>query len=705
MYLSVFLCNFGVCKCSKYYLRGTKLNKKLLSSSVVVLFLAFDNFDVYGHEGSSVASAVSSSGTSVTTIGSSGLKRMSVVMPSANGSTSGHPSSTDHSASSSHSMSHPYPSKDLAWFLNFKVAHERKSNRAFGPQNTSACGFNPVISVGPITFDAAFYYGRQYSNSFVFGSERTLVRTIPETTIHDFHDNFGVINKAYAKGMDKNINKPHFFREYARILYTNESNNFRVVLGDTTTHNQVGSQKAIGGAGISIFRQKGNGSVLNASSPLILTTPTKLECRLGDEILVVRVLAPGVYYIDDLPEEAKIPGVKLKLSDQLNRGENLSIDYFGGYGMLAAGEDDFDISLLFESHYDVDDPKRLHYARSPRFSGNYRIGVTDDITAGAGLQFYKTSFMLDFIAIFGTPAGKIAPHVSYCDDQSYKDNAIAVGLYYCTPPNRLGLTFEAFIGAKSRGFGDLRRSKESGEEYDKLMERYFDIGDATNGSLFQNLKTKFQHTNSATSSRQVIARITSDPILGAVTPAFTFSGLWSKSQGLREYTLSFASRIFKNVTFVVSGGITYDDPTKGVNRQSPDRRLTVALSVPIGDDIKTSLSYTHHDEERLQSYAMVEYNPSQIKGLQITAEEFFKPGYRNPAVIVKYNTNYCNIRVDQSWTNASPSSGSKSHSNRQRAFFATSLSNDGFSQYQKSSATVLRTAYEAKKVAKKKESK
>lgn len=654
------------------------MSKKLLCCSFVVTFFAFESFDVYGEEGSSVSGASSSS------FFTSNAEKTS-------------------KKRSDSSDSKKYGNQnDIDWFLNFKVVHERKNQRAFGPKNTSAGGLNPVISIGPFTFDAAFYYGHQFSNAFVFSSERTLVRTISESEIHDFHKNFGVIGKTYSKAMNKNINEAHFFREYARILYTDEAHNFRVVLGDTTTHNQVGSQQAIGGAGISIFRQKGNGSVLTSSSPLVITTPTKLECRLGDEILVVRILAPGVYYIDDLPEEAKIPGVKIKLSDQLNRGESLSIDYFGGYGMLAAGEDDFDVSLLYESHYDIDDPKRLHYARSPRFSGNYRIGVTDNLTAGAGLQFYKGSYMLDFCTIFATPVGKIAPHISYSDDKSYNDNGVAGGLYYCTPANKLGITFEAFVGAKSKGFGDLRRSKEHGAEYDELMEKYFDIMDATNGPLFRTLKDKFKHTNSSSSSRQIIARITSKPICGVVTPAFTFSGLWSKSQRLREYTLSFASRIFKNVTFVISGGITYDDPTKGVNRESPDRRLTVALSVPIGDEVKTSVSYTHHDEERLKSYAMVEYNPAQIKGLQITAEEFFKPGYRNPAVIVKYNTDFCNIRVDQSWTNSYPSSGSKSHSNRQRAFFATSLSSDGFSQYQKSSAAILRTAHEAKKKAKKK---
>ncbi len=234
-------------------------------------------------------------------------------------------------------------------FLNLKASHERSNEYAFGPKNSSAVGLNPVISLGAFTLDTGLYYGRQFSNMFVFKSERFLSKTVPSDKLKDFHDEIGDIKTIYDKAMDKNVNKAYFHREYTRLMFKDDTHNFRVVLGDTTTKNQIGNQQAITGAGISVFRQSGNGSVINSSSPIVITRPTKVECKLGDDILAIRVLAPGTYYIDDLPEEAKLPGVTIKLSDQLNRTVLLTVDYFGGYGMMKEDEYDFDLAVIYAS--------------------------------------------------------------------------------------------------------------------------------------------------------------------------------------------------------------------------------------------------------------------------------------------------------------------------------------------------------------------
>ena len=211
------------------------------------------------------------------------------------------------------------------------------------------------------------------------------------------------------------------------------------------------------------------------------------------------------------------------------------------------------------------------------------------------------------------------------------------------------------------------------------------------------MKEKFAHSVSQESSRQIIARVYSEPIFGII-PAFTFNGAWSKSSRLREYTLSLATKIFDDITFTTSAGLTYDDPTKGVNQQSPDRRLTVALTIPVGD-FKAQGTYTHHDEDRLRSYAQLQYNPSEVKGLEVTVEEYFKPGYRNPTASVKYDGDYCNIKLEESIKNIYPNSsmGGRLHNNQQRAFFGTSITQNGFKSYRKSNVNVLRTAYEANK--------
>ena len=56
-------------------------------------------------------------------------------------------------------------------------------------------------------------------------------------------------------------------------------------------------------------------------------------------------------------------------------------------------------------------------------------------------------------------------------------------------------------------------------------------------------------------------------------------------------------------------------------------------------------------------------------------------------------------KLEESIKNIYPNSsiGKKLHNNQQRAFFGTSISQDGFKSYRKSNVNILRTAYEANK--------
>lgn len=576
----------------------------------------------------------------------------------------------------------------LDGFLNIKAAHERRNDYAFGPKNGSAVAFNPVLGIGKFTADADFYFGEQFSFVPPMHGLRNMSRTVPVNTLQEFNKQYKNLSGSYKTAMEKNIYKEHFYRAYSRLTYQDDENNFRVVIGDTTTRNQIGNQHAIGGMGISIFRQGGNGSVINASCPIVLTRPSKIECKMGDDILAVRVLGPGTYYIDDLPEEARIPGVKLKISDQLNRSETLQIDYFSGYGMPKGGEDDFDISLIWEASYDIDDPCRVTYANDPRFSTNYRRGISDDFTVGVGFQFYKSSYLIDATTIHNTSFGKLSPNVSFShevfsDTNESSKNGVAAGFYYETPTNEYGIMFDTFIGVKSKDFGDQRRGEEATAAYNAFMDKYFPN---------DNLKDRFMHKASeSSSSRQIIARLYSKPIFG-ITPSFTFNGVWSKSERLREYTISLTTKIFDKVTFTATAGLTYDDPYRGINQQAPDRRLTVALTVPIGD-VKLQGTYTHHDDQRLRGYGKIQYNPSEIEGLEIVAEDYFKPGYSNPQASLKYDGKYFNLKLEESITNTYKNSaeGKVSHVNQQRAFFGTSISPSKIRAYQPSNVNVLRS--------------
>lgn len=579
-------------------------------------------------------------------------------------------------------------------FLNIKVAHERKNQSAFGPKNSSAFALNPVITIGNFTFESDFYYGHQNTFTGYLSSKRFISRLVDDDKIKTFYDDYKdktKIRDPLSKAIRNGTQEAHFYRLYSRMTYENKEHNFRVIVGDTVPRNFIGFQTPISGVGISLFRQSGDSSEINSGLPIVITRLSKIECKLGDDILAVRLFAPGVYTLEDFPEEAKIPGVKLKISDQLNRSDILTINYFSGYGMLEKGKDDFDFSVIFAHKWNILDPHKLHYNSQAHISANHRYGITDEVTSAVGAQYYDNQYSFDYNIIIATKVGIISPNIAYSrrgSDETKGANAWGAGLFYMTPENDLGLVMEVFGGAKASGFVDMGTGNEKDEQYLRLM-KVINTADPT-----VDLR-KYRSEGGDDSSRQLICRIyTKKPVLFGITPTFVFSGDWSSSRRYREYTLSLTKKIFDKATITVSAGLTYDDPYKGVNRESPDRRLTVACTIPLGTDVEIGGEYYHHDDDRFRNHAKIQYNPTQIPGLEITAEEYFKPQYRNPCASVKYDGNHFNIKVEEKITNNY--GNNKSHSNEQRFFFGTSISPSKVQAYQKSSYCVLRSARKKK---------
>lgn len=584
----------------------------------------------------------------------------------------------------------------LDGFFNIKFAHERNNGRAFGPKNSSAVALNPVLTIGNFIFESDFYYGRQFTYSGFLGGQRHISRLIDADRLSDFYENFNSdnndvnIRKKVSSVMRKNVGEAHFYRTYTRLTYENKEHDIRMIVGDTVPRNFVGFQQALSGVGISIFRQSGNSSTINNSSPIVITKLSKVECKLGNEILCIKVFAPGIYTVDDLPEEAKLPGVTLKISDQLNRSEVLTIDYFCGYGLLEKGKDDFDVTLLFTHKWDVLDPHKLKYKGKPHFTANYRYGIRDNITAGGGIQYHDNEFLLDYTMIFATKIGTISPNIAFSHkspDGGKNKDAFGAGLFYAIPKNNLGISLEIFGGIKGSGFVDMCKGSDSDDAYLAIMNKCFP--DLAN-------KRMYRGESSDDSFKQLFARIYTTSILGVV-PSFIFNGEWASSHRLREYTLAITKKLFNRIMITVSAGITYDDPYKGPNQQSPDRRLTVLCTIPVGRDFKLVGEYYHHDDDRLRNHAKIQYNPSEIPGLEVIAEEYFMPGYRAPCASVKYDGKYFNVKAEESIKNVYECEGKKaSHTNQQRFFFGTSLSPSKIRAYQKTGFNVLRSIKDKK---------
>lgn len=582
-------------------------------------------------------------------------------------------------------------------FLNVKASHNRGDNQyPFGPKNTSMICFNPYIGVGDFVLDADFSYGRSTKYVGFLGSAKGMSRitsNLPDFFEHYYSDG---INKVVQKSYATSVYKPHFYRSYARAIYNDRTHNIKIIVGDVATRNTIGFQTPFSGGGINISRQGGNGNVINPGLPLVVTKLSKAEVRLGNEILRVKILSPGIYTVDDLGEEAKLPGVTVKLSDQLSRSETFVVDYFSGYDMPDLGTDDFDITLAFTHYWDVNDPYKIRYRSKPRFSGNYRFTPIENITFAFGIQSCRSFCGLDFNVIFMTPFGKISPNIGFSNVYKGK-RVVGAGLYYAIPENQYGIHLEALIGAKERGYGDLGISDEKSEDYDKYMDRYF-------GDLKNIGKGLLNGVSSPKGSRFAMARLYTDPIFG-FTPGFTFRGDWSndkdKNTGSnRDYSVSLTKSLWKGCMMTAVAGITYDDPDGGRNQKSPDKRLTLACSIDLDSQVSIKGTYSHLDQERMKKYGSVTFTPEAIKGLEIQGEYIRMPGRSNPVFSIKYDNEYFGMKFEENIASsyADQKAGTTDgHKNNQTVMLGTSLTPQGFRSEKKNSFNIIRMAEDFRK--------
>lgn len=572
-------------------------------------------------------------------------------------------------------------------FLNVKFCHDRDNDRAFGPKNSSYVAFTPVLQVNDFIIESDFSYGRSFKYYRAMTGFRNLTRYVSSTSAFaKAYDADSKILSGVRRGASNGLDRPHFYRNYTRAIYNDESDNLRVMIGDTSTRSTIGFQQPMSGLGISIFRQSGDGHVISPGMPIVITKVTKAEIRLNGEILAVQILAPGTYTINDFCEEAKIPGAVVKIGDQLSRSEKLTINYFGAYDTPELGHDDFNISVIGIHKYAIDDPNKVDYESKPRFSGNYRRTYAEGQTFSIGAQGYENAYTLDAGLIFNTSYGKIATNVGYSSAcKHHPNNALAASIYYSLPQNDYGISFETLLSVMAKGYSDLGITKDRQLDYNEFIDRYFTSAD---------LKKQLLNSDTDASKRRIVCRLFSKPIW-KIVPSFIFTGEWtSNKQRLREYTIALSTRLWNCCNLTVSAGITYDDPDKGVNQKSPDRRLTAACSVDVGSEVVVQGTYGHYQDDMRRHYASVTYSPAAIKGLELCAEWTRKPGLSNPIFSVKYENEYFNVKFEQSTTCSYKDAGSKigadGHRNTQRLLLGTSLTKDGFKDHQKTNINIIR---------------
>jgi hypothetical protein len=227
------------------------------------------------------------------------------------------------------------------------------------------------------------------------------------------------------------------------------------------------------------------------------------------------------------------------------------------------------------------------------------------------------------------------------------------------------------------------------KDYNDLIEKCF-ASDVT--------RRKYKNSGPSSNYKQIVVRAYSDPIFGVV-PAFTFNGEWEdrieneySGNRLREYTLSFNTKIGR-FSWVLAGGLTYDDPSKGRNQRSPDRRLTLACTVNVNSELEIQGNYVYYNDDKRKGYSCVTYTPEAIKGLELCQEFTTRPGVRDRSFSAKYDHRFFAIKVEENMTNTYEDKEAKtrdSHDNEQRVTFSTGISAKGLCRHKNNGINILR---------------
>jgi hypothetical protein len=574
-------------------------------------------------------------------------------------------------------------------FLNIKLAHERKNESFWGGQNCSIIGLTPGIRFWDWgILEGGWTYGRQFTYTGWLRSPNYFMKLVGDPAYFD--QNASSLTEMGNRCYGDKLKKATCNRSFTRGVINISDMDVRIVVGDTKCSNSIGFQKGIAGGGISVFRQRGDGSTINGGTPIVITSLSKVECRRNGEIIALQIFRPGVYSVEDFPEEAKLPGVKVKITDQLSRSEELSVDYFSGYGMCLKGQDDFDVTYLCPHRWDPDDPCRIKYRSVGLLSTNYRRGISDDLTVGVGYQTRELeSCEIDATVIGSGVWGKLSPSVAYSEDSGVRTGG--AGVFYATPPLDGLLLVETSVSFTGRGFSDLGQGAAMEESYNSFINRYFSP---------DTVRTHLRRASSVSSSRQVTLRLSTVPLgEDRISLAFTFCGGWTNSgtgihtdKKLREYTFSVIGKSFRCFSWCLSAGLTYDDPSKGRNLRSPDRRLTLAGTIDLNSEWQVQGNYVHYDAELRRSYVCGTFTPDAISGLELCAERFSCPGVSNPCVSAKYSNEFFRIKAEQDQQNIYADGGANtntSHTNRQRFSVGTSVSRSGVRSNRACSANIL----------------
>lgn len=148
----------------------------------------------------------------------------------------------------------------------------------------------------------------------------------------------------------------------------------------------------------------------------VLEAPSLVEVFVNGRPTRSYRLDPGPYNISNFPGASGTNDIQIRITDAFGRTQAIEFPFFFDSQLLAAGVQEFAYTAGYPY---TTDTRGVSYVRERlSFSGFHRVGVTDALTLGAGLQADKDQQILSGEALLATPFGTfgIDPQVSVGPD-------------------------------------------------------------------------------------------------------------------------------------------------------------------------------------------------------------------------------------------------------------------------------------------------
>lgn len=203
---------------------------------------------------------------------------------------------------------------------------------------------------------------------------------------------------------------PRFLRRGTRAVYDLPEEAVRFKAGDVDVL-RTGYQYGTGVLGLSVERaygllQPGRNIRSTGKRSFRIERPSNVTVKLDGIAFKQIRLEAGDYDLADLPLRAGANDVTLEIEDDVGQRQVLDFTTFSGMTLLAKGVDEWGVTAGMRST--IHDGELEYDTGRGLASGYYRLGLSENLTAGAHAQADERAGMGGIAAVWGTPYGIFA---------------------------------------------------------------------------------------------------------------------------------------------------------------------------------------------------------------------------------------------------------------------------------------------------------